>query len=162
MPVRVQTEDFDVSHELARLRAGRPGVGAVASFVGTVRDLNEGRGVATMTLEHYPGMTEKSLEAIIGQAKARWDLDDVLVVHRVGELRPLEQIVLVAVTSAHRGEAFAACEFVMDWLKTRAPFWKKERTPEGERWVDARESDDAAAARWGASDPLAPLGAIRP
>ena len=162
MPVRVQTEDFDVSHELARLRAGRPGVGAVASFVGTVRDLNEGRGVATMTLEHYPGMTEKSLEAIIGQAKARWDLDDVLVVHRVGELRPLEQIVLVAVTSAHRGEAFAACEFVMDWLKTRAPFWKKERTPEGERWVDARESDDAAAAQWGASDPLAPLGAIRP
>ncbi|MFZ4759030.1 MAG: molybdopterin synthase catalytic subunit MoaE [Burkholderiaceae bacterium] len=161
MPVRVQTEDFDVSAELVRLRAGRPGVGAVASFVGTVRDLNDGRGVATMTLEHYPGMTEKALEAIVGEAKARWDLDDVLVVHRVGELRPLEQIVLVAVTSAHRGEAFAACEFVMDWLKTRAPFWKKERTPDGERWVDARESDDTAAARWGEPGPSAPARGMR-
>jgi molybdopterin synthase catalytic subunit len=161
MPVRVQTEDFDVSAELVRLRTGRPGVGAVASFVGTVRDLNDGRGVATMTLEHYPGMTEKALEAIVGEAKARWDLDDVLVVHRVGELRPLEQIVLVAVTSAHRGEAFAACEFVMDWLKTRAPFWKKERTPDGERWVDARESDDTAAARWGEPDPPAPARGMR-
>ena len=156
MPVRIQTGDFDVSAELAALRAGRPAVGAVACFVGTVRDVNEGAGVSTMTLEHYPGMTEKSLEAIIAQAHARWSLEDVLIVHRVGELRPLDQIVLVAVTSAHRGEAFSACEFVMDWLKTRAPFWKKERTPDGERWVDARESDDTAAARWGAADPDAP------
>ena len=151
MPVRVQEADFDVSTELAALRAGRPQVGAVACFVGTVRDVNGGTGVSTMTLEHYPGMTEKSLEAIVGQARGRWDLDDVLVIHRVGELRPLDQIVLVAVTSAHRGEAFAACEFVMDWLKTQAPFWKKERTPSGDRWVDARDSDDAAAARWGAA-----------
>lgn len=151
MPVRVQTGDFDVSAELAALRAGRSRVGAVACFVGTVRDVNAGSGVSTMTLEHYPGMTEKTLEAIVEQARLRWTLDDILVVHRVGELRPLDQIVLVAVTSAHRGDAFAACEFVMDWLKTRAPFWKKERTPEGERWVDARESDDLAAARWGAA-----------
>jgi molybdopterin synthase catalytic subunit len=149
VPVRVQVEDFDLSTELAALRAGRSQVGAVACFVGTVRDVSGGSGVSTMTLEHYPGMTEKSLEAIVAQARSRWDLDDVLVIHRVGELRPLDQIVLVAVTSAHRGEAFAACEFVMDWLKTRAPFWKKERTPAGDRWVDARESDDEAAARWG-------------
>jgi molybdopterin synthase catalytic subunit len=149
MPVRVQTEDFDVGVEIARLRAGRPGVGAVAAFVGTVRDLTEGEAVTTMTLEHYPGMTERALEAIVDQARVRWDLDDVVVVHRVGELRPLEQIVLVAVTSAHRGDAFAACAFVMDWLKTQAPFWKKEAGPQGARWVDARESDDAAAARWG-------------
>ena len=150
MPVRVQTDDFDVSAELAGLRAARAQVGAVVSFVGTVRDINAGVGVSTMTLEHYPGMTERALEAIVASARARWTLDDVLVVHRVGELRPLDQIVLVAVTSAHRGAAFAACEFVMDWLKTQAPFWKKELTPEGARWVDARESDDAAAARWGA------------
>ncbi|MFM1991895.1 MAG: hypothetical protein RJA99_4852 [Pseudomonadota bacterium] len=149
MPVRVQTADFDVSAELAALRAGRANVGALACFVGTVRDVNAGTGVSTMTLEHYPGMTEKSLETIVATARGRWDLDEVLVVHRVGALRPLDQIVLVAVTSAHRGEAFAACEFVMDWLKTQAPFWKKEATPQGERWVDARESDDAAAARWG-------------
>jgi len=150
MPVRVQTEDFDVTAELAALRAGRAQVGAVACFVGTVRDVNAGVGVSTMTLEHYPGMTERALEAIVTSARARWRLDDVLVIHRVGALQPLDQIVLVAVTSAHRGEAFAACEFVMDWLKTQAPFWKKETTLEGERWVDARESDDAAAARWGA------------
>ena len=149
MPVRVQTEDFDVGVEIARLRAGRPGVGAVAAFVGTVRDLTDGEAVTTMTLEHYPGMTERALEAIVDQARVRWDLDDVVVVHRVGELRPLEQIVLVAVTSAHRGDAFAACAFLMDWLKTQAPFWKKEAGPQGARWVDARESDDAAAARWG-------------
>jgi molybdopterin synthase catalytic subunit len=152
MAVRVQTEDFDLTSEIAALRAGRPGVGAVASFVGTVRDVNQGSGVSTMTLEHYPGMTERALEAIVAQAHERWRLDDVLVIHRVGELRPLDQIVLVAVSSAHRGEAFAACEFVMDWLKTQAPFWKKEATPEGARWVDARESDTAAAARWGRSD----------
>jgi len=149
MPVRIQTDDFDLSTEIAALRAGRAGVGAVVSFVGTVRDINQGTGVSSLTLEHYPGMTDKSLEDIVAQAKARWQLDQVLVIHRVGPLQPLDQIVLVAVTSAHRGEAFEACEFVMDWLKTRAPFWKKEATPQGERWVDARESDDAAAARWG-------------
>jgi molybdopterin synthase catalytic subunit len=149
MPVRIQTEDFDLSTEIAALRAGRAGVGAVVSFVGTVRDINQGTGVSSLTLEHYPGMTEKSLQAIVAQATSRWQLDEVLVIHRVGPLQPLDQIVLVAVTSAHRGEAFEACEFVMDWLKTRAPFWKKEATPQGERWVDARESDDAAAARWG-------------
>jgi molybdopterin synthase catalytic subunit len=149
MPVRVQTQDFDLTAEVAALRAGRPQVGAVACFVGTVRDLNQGTGVSRMTLEHYPGMTERALETIVAQARARWTLDDVLVVHRVGELAPLDQIVLVAVTSAHRGEALAACEFVIDWLKTQAPFWKKEITPDGARWVDAREADDAAAARWG-------------
>ncbi len=149
MPVRIQTDDFDLTTEIAALRAGRAGVGAVVSFVGTVRDINQGTGVSSLTLEHYPGMTDKSLEDIVGQAKSRWQLDEVLVIHRVGPLQPLDQIVLVAVTCAHRGEAFEACEFVMDWLKTRAPFWKKEVTPQGERWVDARESDDAAAARWG-------------
>jgi molybdopterin synthase catalytic subunit len=148
MAVRVQHEDFDVGAEIARLRAGNAKIGAVASFVGVVRDLNEGAAVATMALEHYPGMTEKALEAIVEQAKARWDLYDVLVIHRVGELRPTDQIVLVVVTSAHRGEAFAACEFVMDYLKTEAPFWKKEATPAGTRWVDARDSDEAARERW--------------
>ena len=152
MPVRVQTEDFDIGAEIAALRAGDPRVGAVASFIGTVRDVNEGAGVATMTLEHYPGMTEKALEEICAQARSRWDILELLVIHRFGELKPLDQIVLVAVTSAHRGEAFAACEFVMDYLKTRAPFWKKEVTPQGARWVDARASDDDAAARWQAGD----------
>ena len=146
--VSIQTQDFDVSAELARLRAQDARVGAVCCFVGTVRDVNDGSGVSTLTLEHYPGMTEKSLEDICTQAKARWNILDTLVVHRVGALRPLDQIVLVAVTSAHRGEAFAACEFIMDYLKTQAPFWKKERTPQGDRWVDARASDDAAAERW--------------
>jgi len=149
MPVRVQHEDFDLSAEVAALRAGRPQVGAVACFVGTVRDINQGTGVSTLTLEHYPGMTEKALEGIVKAAQERWTLDDVLVIHCIGALAPLDQIVLVAVTSAHRGEAMAACEFVIDWLKTDAPFWKKEVTPQGERWVDARESDEAAAARWG-------------
>jgi molybdopterin synthase catalytic subunit len=148
MPVRVQTEDFDVSAEIARLRAGEPKIGAVASFVGVVRDLNDGSNVSQMTLEHYPGMTEKALERIVTEAKQRWDVFDVLVVHRIGPLAPTDQIVLVAVTSAHRGEAFAACEFVMDYLKTQAPFWKKERTASGSRWVEARDSDDAAAQRW--------------
>ena len=148
MPVRVQAEDFDVSAELARLRAGDARVGAVAAFIGTVRDVNEAASVATMTLEHYPGMTEKALASIVDEAKSRWDIFDALVVHRVGALAPTDQIVLVAVTGAHRGEAFAACEFIMDYLKTRAPFWKKEATATGERWVDARSSDDAAAARW--------------
>ena len=148
MPVRVQTADFDVGAEIAALRAGDPAVGAVAAFVGTVRDVNEGTGVVSMTLEHYPGMTERSLEAICAEARKRWWLLDTLVVHRVGPLGPADQIVLVAVTSAHRGEAFAACAFIMDWLKTDAPFWKKEVTPEGERWVEARASDEEAAARW--------------
>jgi molybdopterin synthase catalytic subunit len=148
MPVRVQTADFDAGAEIARLRAGDPRVGAVASFIGTVRDLNDDAEVARLTLEHYPGMTEKSLEAIVAEARSRFDIYDALVIHRVGELRPTDQIVLVAVTSAHRGEAFDACRFVMDFLKSRAPFWKKERTPEGDRWVEARASDDEAAARW--------------
>jgi molybdopterin synthase catalytic subunit len=146
--VRVQTEDFDAGAEMAKLRAGNARVGAIASFVGVCRDRNDGESVATMTLEHYPGMTEKALSKIVDEAMARWQLLDVTVVHRVGELKPADQIVLVVVAGAHRGEAFAACEFIMDYLKTRAPFWKKEQTPEGERWVDARESDDDAAARW--------------
>jgi molybdopterin synthase catalytic subunit len=150
MRVRVQTEDFDVTRELAALRAGDARVGAVAAFIGTVRDLNDNAAVATMTLEHYPGMTEKALASIVDAAKARWDIFDALVIHRVGELQPTDQIVLVGVTSAHRGEAFAACEFIMDYLKTQAPFWKKEATPDGARWVEARSSDDAAAARWDA------------
>jgi molybdopterin synthase catalytic subunit len=148
MPVRIQEQDFDVSHELAALRAGHAGIGAVASFVGVVRDLNDASRVSTLTLEHYPGMTEKALSQIVDDAKQRWDIVDALVIHRVGELKPRDQIVLVAVTSAHRGESFAACQFIMDYLKTRAPFWKKELTPEGERWVEARVSDEDAAARW--------------
>jgi molybdopterin synthase catalytic subunit len=148
LTVRVQTEDFDISREIAALREGNAGVGAVASFIGIVRDLNDAAKVSALTLEHYPGMTEKALSAIVDDAKRRWDLYDVLIVHRVGELKPTDQIVLVAVSSAHRGEAFAACHFVMDYLKTRAPFWKKERTPQGDRWVEARASDDDAAARW--------------
>ena len=152
MTVRVQTADFDAGAEVARLRAGDARVGAVASFIGTVRDVNDDASVARLTLEHYPGMTEKSLEAIVGEAKQRFDVYEVLVIHRVGDLGPTDQIVLVAVTSAHRGEAFAACEFVMDYLKTDAPFWKKEATPEGVRWVDARESDSASRARWDSSE----------
>ncbi|MET0268617.1 MAG: molybdopterin synthase catalytic subunit MoaE [Duganella sp.] len=146
--VRIQTEDFDVSTELARLRAANPKIGAVVTFVGAVRDLNEGASVAAMELEHYPGMTEQSIAAIIGQARARWPTFGALVIHRVGPLKPLDQIVLVAATAAHRGEAFAACEFIIDYLKTEAPFWKKEHTPEGARWVDARVSDDAALEKW--------------
>jgi molybdopterin synthase catalytic subunit len=148
MPVRIQTQDFDLSQEIKQLRAGDARVGAVATFVGTVRDRNDGSDVAAMTLEHYPGMTEKSLEEIIQKAKARWDIFDVLIIHRVGPLNIEDQIVLTAVTSAHRGEAFAACEYVMDYLKTLAPFWKKEDTPEGARWVDARLSDDEALKKW--------------
>jgi molybdopterin synthase catalytic subunit len=147
--VRVQEADFDLGAELAALRAGDTRIGALASFVGLVRDLNDGSAVSEMTLEHYPGMTEKALEAIVVEAKTRWDIYGALVIHRVGPLKPCDQIVLVAVTSAHRGEAFAACEFIMDYLKTRAPFWKREATPDGSRWVDARESDDSAATRWG-------------
>jgi molybdopterin synthase catalytic subunit len=146
--VRVQQEDFDLGAEVARLRAGDPRIGAVVSFVGTVRDLNDGAQVAELELEHYPGMTERSLEDIVAQARARWPLFGALVVHRVGPMQPMEQIVLVAASAAHRGEAFAACEFIMDYLKTEAPFWKKEQTPEGARWVDARVSDDAARSKW--------------
>ena len=148
MTVRVQTADFDIGAEIAAMRRGNPKVGAVASFIGVVRDLNEGDHVAEMTLEHYPGMTEKALEKMIAEARSRWEIYDALIIHRVGTLKPGDQIVLVVVTGAHRGEAFEACEFLMDYLKTRAPFWKKEATPEGSRWVDARESDDAAADRW--------------
>jgi molybdopterin synthase catalytic subunit len=147
MTVRVQTEDFDASAEIAALRRGNPKVGAVASFIGIVRDVNEG-AVAEMTLEYYPGMTERAIEEIVTQAHGRWEIFDALVVHRVGTLKPTDQIVLVIVTSGHRGDAFAACEFIMDYLKTRAPFWKKEQTPSGERWVEARASDDIAAERW--------------
>jgi len=148
MTVRVQTEDFDLSAEIAQLRRHSPKVGAVVTFIGTVRDLNEGEQVAEMELEHYPGMTEKALQDIVDQAKSRWEILDALVIHRVGPMKPLEQIVLVAVTSAHRGEAFDACEFMIDYLKTQAPFWKKEQTPSGARWVDARVSDDEAMAKW--------------
>jgi molybdopterin synthase catalytic subunit len=149
MAIRVQTQDFDLGKEVAALRAGQAQVGAVVAFVGTVRDMNEGAGVSEMELEHYPGMTEKALEDIVAQARARWNIIDALVIHRVGPLKPLDQIVLVAVTSKHRGEAFAACEFIMDYLKTQAPFWKKEVTPQGARWVDARVTDDEALAKWG-------------
>ncbi|MBL8419589.1 MAG: molybdopterin synthase catalytic subunit MoaE [Dechloromonas sp.] len=152
MTVRVQEADFDLGAELTALRAGDARVGALASFVGLVRDVSHGTGVAEMTLEHYPGMTEKALADIVAEAKARWDIYAALVIHRVGPLKPCDQIVLVAVTSAHRGEAFAACEFIMDYLKTRAPFWKREVTAEGARWVDARETDDSAAARWQTKD----------
>ena len=147
--VSIQTADFDLGTEVAALRAGDPGVGAVASFIGTVRDRNDGQGVQRMELEHYPGMTEKAIEAMIDEALRRFDIRAARVIHRVGPLQPLDQIVLVVVTSAHRGAAFQACEFLMDYLKTQAPFWKKEHTPEGARWVDARVADDAALARWG-------------
>ena len=148
MPVRVQHEDFDVGVEIAALRSSNPSIGAVASFIGIVRDSNEGSAVGSITLEHYPGMTEKSLGAICEQAKARWTLDDVLIVHRVGTLAPSDQIVLVVTTSSHRGDAFSACQFVMDYLKTEAPFWKKEATEDGTRWVDAREGDRLARENW--------------
>jgi molybdopterin synthase catalytic subunit len=149
--VRIQREDFDLSAEVAALRAGDAAVGAVASFIGTVRDRNGGGAgeVSAMELEHYPGMTEKAIEAMIDQALARFDIRGARVLHRVGPLLPGDQIVLVVVSSAHRGQAFQACEFLMDYLKTQAPFWKKETTPDGSRWVDARVADDAAAARWG-------------
>jgi len=147
--VSIQTEDFDLSAEVALLRADQKGVGAVCIFVGTVRDRNDGQSISTMELEHYPGMTEKSIEAMIDEAHQRFNIFGARVIHRVGLLQPLDQIVLVAVTSAHRGESFQACEFLMDYLKTQAPFWKKEQTPEGARWVDARVSDDAALAKWG-------------
>lgn len=153
MPIRIQTEDFDFAAELAQLRLSNPKIGAVVSFLGTVRDLSDGSAVSQMELEHYPGMTEKALSAIVDQAKQRWDIFDALVIHRIGPLLPLDQIVLVAVSSAHRGDAFAACEYIIDYLKTEAPFWKKEHTEQGERWVDARSADDEALAKW-EQDPL--------
>ena len=146
--VAIQAQDFDLSAEVAALRQGDVQVGAVCSFVGTVRDRNDGDQVASLELEHYPGMTEKAIEAMIDAAMSRFDIRAARVIHRIGLLQPLDQIVLVAVTSAHRGESFQACEFLMDYLKTQAPFWKKEVTPAGARWVDARVSDDAAMARW--------------
>ena len=148
MTVRVQGEDFDAGAEIRTLTANNAKIGAVATFIGLLRDINEGEAVAAMTLEHYPGMTEKALSQIVAEARSRWQVIDVLVIHRVGELRPGDQIVLVVVASAHRGDAFAACEFLMDYLKTRAPLWKKETGGTGTRWVEARESDDRAAERW--------------
>ena len=147
--VTIQTEDFDLGAEIETLRKNDRRVGAVCSFIGTVRDRNDGQSVSSMELEHYPGMTEKAIEAMIDEAFVRFDIFGARVIHRVGLLQPLDQVVMVAVTSAHRGESFQACEFLMDYLKTQAPFWKKEQTPEGARWVDARASDDAALAKWG-------------
>ncbi len=148
MKIAVQTQPFDLNAEVATLHRSNPKVGAIAAFLGLVRDINDGRGIATMTLEHYPGMTEKALAGIVAEAQGRWEVLDATVIHRVGPLHPTDPIVLVAIASSHRGDAFAACEFIMDYLKTRAPFWKKETTPEGEKWVDARETDEAAAERW--------------
>ena len=148
MKISVQTADFDLGAECAALRSGNAKIGAIASFVGLVRDINDGSGVSTLTLEHYPGMTDKALAAIVTQASSRWNVLDCTVIHRVGELKPTDQIVLVIVASGHRGDAFAACEFIMDYLKTDAPFWKKEQTPHGERWVETRDSDETAVSRW--------------
>lgn len=148
MTVKVQAEDFDLGLEVAKLRLQSPGAGAVVSFVGQVRDLNQGEHVVSLTLEHYPGMTEKALQAIISQAQARWPIFDALVIHRIGTLQALDQIVLVAVASAHRGDAFAACEFIMDYLKTEAPFWKKEASSSGEHWLEALATDHEARERW--------------
>ena len=147
--VSIQAEDFSLAMEVDALSKGDKRVGAVCTFTGTVRDRNDGLGVSSMELEHYPGMTEKAIEAMIDEALNRFDIFGARVVHRVGVLLPLDQVVMVAVTSAHRGESFKACEFLMDYLKTQAPFWKKEQTPEGARWVDARVTDDAALAKWG-------------
>ncbi|MCY7389477.1 MAG: molybdopterin synthase catalytic subunit MoaE [Burkholderiales bacterium] len=146
--IRVQTEDFDLGAEVDALRAGNAKIGGIALFVGLVRDINDGAGVSTLTLEHYPAMTQKALVDIVDQACARWDVINATVIHRVGQLMPTDQIVLVIVASGHRGDAFQACEFIIDFLKTRAPFWKKESTQKGERWVEARASDDAASSRW--------------
>jgi len=153
MTVRIQQEDFDVGAELARLRGANPRVGALASFIGLARDLNEEHAVLAMTLEHYPGMTERALEDIVHQARQRWDIIDALIVHRIGTVLPLEQIVLVAVASAHRHDALQACGFLIDYLKTDAPFWKKEQTPQGVRWVEARSGDEQARAAWERSGP---------
>ncbi|HSR01646.1 MAG TPA: molybdopterin synthase catalytic subunit MoaE [Methylophilaceae bacterium] len=152
MSVRVQVEDFDLAAELAVLRSSKADIGAIVSFIGMVRDINDGDVIKTLTLEHYPGMTEKSLFAIEKEANSRWHISQSLIIHRVGTLKPQDQIVLVAVTSPHRAEAFAACEFIMDYLKTKAPFWKKEKTNYSERWVEAKSSDEEAQARWNQLD----------
>ena len=149
MKIAIQVEDFDVSTELDLLRKGFPGIGGINLFVGTVRDSHFGDQVAAMELEHYPGMTEKCLQDILAQAEKRWDVINATIIHRVGKLLPMDQIVLVAVASSHRGDAYAACEFMMDYLKTSAPFWKKEHTLEGSRWVDARTSDEERLKKWG-------------
>jgi len=149
MKIAIQVEDFDVSTELDLLCKGFPGIGGINLFVGTVRDSHFGDQVAAMELEHYPGMTEKCLQDILAQAEKRWDVINATIIHRVGKLLPMDQIVLVAVASSHRGDAYAACEFMMDYLKTSAPFWKKEHTPEGSRWVDARTSDEERLKKWG-------------
>jgi molybdopterin synthase catalytic subunit len=158
MSIRIQIDDFDMAQELISMRSAGQGkkesIGAIVSFIGLVRDMNEGDAISTLTLEHYPEMTEKSLQAIELEAKKRWDIQQSLIIHRVGTLKPSDQIVLVAVASAHRGDAFHACEFIMDYLKTSAPFWKKEATDQGERWVEAKLSDDAAKARWNKSSGL--------
>ncbi|MCY7387168.1 MAG: molybdenum cofactor biosynthesis protein MoaE [Burkholderiales bacterium] len=146
--IRVQVEDFDLGAEVNALRAGNAKIGGIAAFVGLVRDINDGVGVSTLTLEHYPAMTQKALVEIVDQACARWDVIDATVIHRVGKLLPTDQIVLAIVASGHRGDAFQACEFIMDFLKTQAPFWKKESTRAGERWVEARPGDDVASSRW--------------
>jgi molybdopterin synthase catalytic subunit len=146
--ILIQMAPFDAGAEQQALRAGNPAIGALVSFLGVMRDLNEGEQVSGMFLEHYPGMTEKSLQAIVAEAEARWDLQAVRVIHRVGELQPLDPIVLVLVASRHRTEAFRACEFIIDYLKTRAPFWKREQTARGARWVQARHEDADAEARW--------------
>ena len=146
--IRVQVKDFDVGAEVKALRGGNPKIGAIVSFVGLVRDINDGAGVSTLTLEHYPAMTQRALVDIVDQASARWDVIDATVIHRVGKLQPTDQIVLVIAASGHRGDAFDACAFIMDYLKTQAPFWKKESTPQGERWVEFRTSDELATSRW--------------
>lgn len=153
MAVRLQIEDFDIGTELQKLRQNKNNIGAIASFIGVVREFSTDSNIQAMELEHYPGMTEKALNAIVDEAQDRWDLIDVLVIHRYGILKPADQIVLVIVTSAHRGNAFSACEFIMDFLKTQAPFWKKESTSSGARWVEAKDSDTAAAERWSKVSP---------
>ena len=147
--VAIQAEDFNLNEEIEKLRAQDKRIGAICTFTGTVRDRNDGLHISSMELEHYPGMTETAIEAMVDEAMVRFDIFGARVVHRIGLLQPLDQVVMVAVTSSHRGESFRACEFLMDYLKTQAPFWKKEQTPEGSRWVDARVSDDAALAKWG-------------
>lgn len=148
MRIQVQTEDFDISAAMAALRSGRTDIGAVAAFVGLMRDFNDGDTVMSMSLDHYPGMTERALTGIAEQARTRWPIDDAVIIHRVGTFMPGDQIVLVLTAARHRGDAFSACEFIMDYLKTEAPFWKKEHTPDGERWVEARSSDATARSRW--------------
>ena len=153
--VHIQAKDFNLNEEIEKLRAQDKRIGAICTFIGTVRDRNDGLNISSMELEHYPGMTEKAIEAMVDEAMARFDIYGARVVHRIGLLQPLDQVVMVAVTSSHRGESFKACEFLMDYLKTQAPFWKKEQTPEGARWVDARVSDDVALAKWGIQAPNA-------